>query len=445
MKKNFQHLPLLLLFLVAGCSPRNASPKKTTTPTISVELSSTTPTKSLTRTITPSVLIRPTSIATLLAGQGLNQYICEPILTNLPLNAKITGTLILDGQNGSSFLNIESSKRRELDTTASGYRGFSVSPNGKHVAYIQFVNDSSSTNEWLVIDGVNGQQEAKIPVKEGWDFGSWLDNDRLVFSPFRDWQQAPPVIVVNPFTNQHQELQSNYPGLKTWRGAGGDPYTFFGPSSSVVYDPSLNLAVYFQTDENFQQHTVLWDRKAGKTLAIIRNDPYTPAPLWAPDRKAFYLVAYSAERQDGHGFYDWFRMSAEGQIQRLTHFGDSLTDIVIGGSSLSPNNRYLAFWLNTAESYRADGGQDGQYQHLAILDLETNEVSAYCLPEATPIETSPPVWSPDSQYVAVTPWLDDSNQPVIVLNIQDGWMAKVAENIFVRGWMDRSPTATPTP
>ena len=83
-----------------------------------------------------------------------------------------------------------------------------------------------------------------------------------------------------------------------------------------------------------------------------------------------------------------------------------------------------------------------------MLDLETNKVSVYCLPEPTmPIDGSLPIWSPDSNYVAVTQILDDNNRRVVVLSIQDGWMAKVAENESLIGWMlsASSHIATPTP
>lgn len=315
MRKTCKSFLLLIAFLLAGCLPSQA---------LSTE----------TAALVPSITPSPTMRVAPLAEQAFDQYSCDPAMASLPFNTNLTGTLVLDPLDSTlHFLNLEDDERRELGTIEMEYYGISVSPNGKHMAYFQVGESNSLSHMWLVIEGTDRQQEAKIPAKGEWLWGYWLDNDRLVFSPPGNQEQqiAPPVVVVNPFTNQQQALPSNYPGLKPWRGTGGDPYTFFSPPSGAVYDPSLNLVVYIQTTENFDWYAVLWDRKVGKTLTRILDRPHTPAPLWSPNRKAFYLPGFSRVTQDGHAFYDWFSISPKGQVQQLTHFGDFLISTYMGG------------------------------------------------------------------------------------------------------------------
>lgn len=441
MRKTYKPLLLLTIFFLVGCSSFQA---------LSAETTTSTPYPATATLVLPTPFHQLTNTPTPLVGQAL-QYNCQEVLPSLPDNTSLSGTLVLDNKDTVLFLNLESGKRHNLDITKLGYGGFLVSPNGEHVAYHQYLKDLSSMSEWLVIADPDGQQEVKTLLRDDWDGPFWLDNKRMIFSLLErhedlagvavSWIEVKSTIVINPFTNEQQDLPLNYPGLKDYRGAGGNPFEFFGDSTRVVYDPSLSLAVYFQTDENGEQYIALWDRKAGKTLARVKSYPDQPAPMWSPSRKLFYSVGFSAEPQHGKAFYDWFSISTQGHVQQLTHFDKSLDDAAIEASSLSPNGRYLAFWLNLAQSQ-----QDGQQEHLVVLNLDTLETTAYCIPESVAVNRSAPIWSPDSRYIAVTQWLNDNRQSVLILNIENKWIAQLAEDLFVKGWMISVPlssSATP--
>jgi hypothetical protein len=237
---------LLLVLLLAGCSPAQFVLTETITPTRPVE------------TVTPVPLSptpRLTSTATLPPVQAI-QYICQPMLPDLPLNVNLTGTLVFDG-DPPFLLNLESGKRLNLGTTEQAIVGLTISPDGNQLAYIQFPPDDLQAAGLLVVQSVGKQQKIKIPLQESWRDGDWLDNNQLVFNIFHDPGIVPSVVVFNPFTGHHQELPADYEGLKPFGGAGGAPYHFV--SSSMVYDPSLNLVVYVQTTEK-REHKNLWGK-----------------------------------------------------------------------------------------------------------------------------------------------------------------------------------------
>lgn len=431
---------LLMIFPLMSCSSTGALPTKTTTViplTGAITPEATKTPLPLTPTSAPSATSLP------LDALAFDKYSCEPILEHLPVGVQLSGTIILGReQNQLALLNAQSSEEQQVDTTDPGYGFFSTSPDGKHLAYIQFPRNSDEKTSWLIIKDINGKQEIKFPNLLGVS-ARWLDNDHLISSPqFDDNEVALPAIVFNPFTRQKQTIPSkNYPGVTADLS---DPATSAsGVISSrivITYDPSLNLAMYSPFDKKLDQaFIVLWNRKTGKRLAQINNGRIgnTTNTIWSSAQKVFYFTAYSQKKSpDGRELGDWFSINAEGEVKQLTYLSDSLEDSSIGKSSLSWDGRHLIFWFNTAYSH-----QDNSYEYLVVLDLETLKTSAYCVPDAD--DQSELIWSPDSQYVATTQLNYNGAYPAIVLSIQGGWLAKVAEDSFPKAWWGGNSNVLP--
>jgi hypothetical protein len=264
-----------------------------------------------------------------------------------------------------------------------------------------------------------------------------LDDERLVYNVLDRNKLTPlrfPVAVINPFSGEVQEIASDYPGNSSpW----GTEMKFI--YSDVVYDPTLNLAIYPEVNAD-GSFVTLWDRNSQTAVARLEElGIFYHNPIWLPGGKQFVIsVTHSATRRDDiDGWYlrdEWFSIDRTGEINQLTHFGDHFTEADIEGASISPNGRYLAFWLAVNPSPYPGS-------NLAVLDLETRQVINYCVPGSPAKFPLEPVWSPDSRYIALVDYYDrkSSDSHVILVNPTEGWAAQIADNLTADGWMVTSP------
>ena len=129
------------------------------------------------------------------------------------------------------------------------------------------------------------------------------------------------------------------------------------------------------------------------------------------------------------GGYDLFRVSRDGEVERLTYLTTKYKAIE-EGYTLSPDEKYIAFWL----VLDAKDPPRSTERQLAILDTETGEITKLCLSGGD--FPYPPVWSPDSKYLVVT--VSDgrnSISDVLLVDLEQGLATKIAEQSVGRGWM----------
>jgi len=434
-------LILAIVFLASCSSPEVllTPPMPSTAPPAVASPSASLPrTATATLTHTPETLATPSPVETIatsmvaLPPKSILEYQRLEIASSLPASMHPTGALIFYGKH-SYRLDFDQQIQQEIseDNTC-----FSTSPDRKWLAYCQIASDSP-TGLWLIVESADGQQQKKLPAKQEWQWyigSTWLDNERLVFNLWKDKSIVTaiyPVAVVNPFTGEENELASDYPDLQP--STGGPAGTLHFVYSTVVYDPSLNLVVYPQTKAG-SFHIVLWDQQAQRTLARVEDiNEFYHTPLWSFDGKQFAIaVNHPKSRQLDEWVDEWFSVSREGQVQQLTHFGDFFEHVEIGAANWSPDGQHLAFWLDATPSL-CEG------QHLALLETETQHVTDYCVPGSIHKTAPPPIWSPDSQYVAVENFYDDKNanafSHVILVDTKQNRAARIGENVTPVGWL----------
>jgi Tol biopolymer transport system component len=410
---------------------QNVTPTVLVSPSATV-LSTANPTRQPTLTIMPS-LVEPTATSTVaLSPEYILKYQRLDVAPRLPSDANPVGTLVLFGDRGGRSYLLKFDQQVEQEIAGRKFC-FSTSPDGKWLAYCEFPVDSS-TGGWLIVEGNNGQQVKKLPMGKDWNFftaTTWLGNERLVFNLLRDTGEVSPVVVVNPFTGEQTQLKSDYPGIYIDKspGTGGGLYFVY---SAVVYDPSLNLVIYPQRDvDKRSDFVVLWDRQVGKTLARVPEwGVFYHTPLWSPDVTQFVVaVTPNLKSNSNRGaIEEWFSVSREGQVRQLTHFGDFFADVRIGAANWSPDGRWLAFWLEAKPSL-CEG------QNLVVLEMETQSVTEYCVPGSIYGDAPPPIWSPDSRYIAVQNYYEVNSSHVILVDIMQGWATQIAENVEPAGWL----------
>ncbi|MFZ5922855.1 MAG: TolB family protein [Chloroflexota bacterium] len=411
----------LLIAALTACTPSRISMTATITPTFSPLPDATSTNKA---TSVSTAMPKPTDNNS--SDFNFLEDQCFDTLSNLPIGIVPSEILVLKSSNGLSLLNLTQHTQREI----SGLVPFSsTSPNGRWLVYAYYPPNQAV--EQIAIESADGLTHIQFPVKQGWlifDNVLWLDNERLWFSVLPDilQGQVAPVVILNPFTGEQQELLSDYPQIERYQiGMTLNPGLHFG-YSSVVYHPSLDLVIYPQSEED-RRFITLWDRQSQRALVKIPDGGlYGHLPLWLPGGERFVVVA----RYDWDSPREWLSVSRDGDVRQLTHFGDMYADFEIGMyASISPDGNYLAFGL----SENVDTNTTLPKQ-LIILNLQTLEAINTCVTFSYPA----PIWSPNSRYVAVQT-RDSSSNPsnILVLDIEQKWAAKIAEDAkaIPVGWM----------
>ncbi|MDR3574610.1 MAG: hypothetical protein P4L50_12150 [Anaerolineaceae bacterium] len=318
-----------------------------------------------------------------------------------------------------------------------GSADFFVSPDGKWLAYN--INPNSATNSFMLdvepTSSISTGNNAK-PIK--WEqnryFGieGWLDNNQLVINRKLTLTSFYSTLILNPFTGQkHEYFLEDYPGYMDFATSSTAP-TYY-ESGNVIPDPTLSRLVYpkFVNGEDFD---VLWDIGSKASLAQLRDLlPIKADPLWSPDGSDFVIPAATRYTTGlDHQIFDWFSVTKDGQVRRLTHFGDFLSKNYIISETRSPDGRYLAFQMNY------QGGLEHGVKFF-VLDLQHQNLGAFCVNSLDISGGEPkPVWSPDSKYVLLSNSDENDDENIgglILADVAAKQAYEIAKGIHAVGWL----------
>ena len=428
-----------ILLLVVACAPGTPlttptpvtpAPSVTTAPTVRVLPTSTTvytltvPNHTATHSPTPEL---PTTTPTI-SPTTWPPAQCLEIAPNLPPQANLEGTIVLtpaypDETRQIYLRNMQTGDELALQSNGAGAVNPTISPNGQWLAYFaeQIGGGGGKYNTWFLrIVSADGEEQIAIPDEFRGYLSYWLDNQRLVFldlfTPGEVYGPFVPMRTLNPFTGELQEL----PPLPA-------EFSLILPPPNyrmIAYDPTLTYVVYIDQEhyrvfENLQTHEIL-----------ARFDTiWEAAPRWSPDgqRFAILIVPWSNDATTEAGLYS---IDLHGDMQKLfpVSYNASIEHV---SYSWSPDGRHIAFWLIT----------DPEHDHrvnLAILDTATLDVVNYCITyEYIHQFARPLLWAPNSQQLVLEAGTLYDNKPqlVVVVDIVQGWAAKIAEEMMPVGWM----------
>jgi Tol biopolymer transport system component len=416
-------------FLLGGCLPTTIASTLPIKPSITATVTSTAGMSEPQATLTPTqyvLAITPSSVEAratdtpALPPEDILRY--QPLeITHDPLpEIRRVGIIVL--QDGSLYLlRFDPQVTMEAFDIGDG-SVLSASPDGQWLAYIQY-SDTSPTGQWLIIESADQQQQHIVPMPENlldfWCSCHWLDSQRLIFPLVRGKYDLRPMVVINPFTGEQLELPADYPDQG--RLPAGLTGSMAFNISDEVYDPSLNLVAYTQYGP--QSYIVVWDRQSNSVLAKVEEGGVTGHyPLWSPDAKQLVVaVKYQSEGDE------WFSVSREGRVERLTHFGDYFVHTRIGTiASWSPDGQKVAFWLETSTGLCPG-------ERLAVLEMATRQVTNTCIPGAIEYDP-PPIWSLDSRYAVVINAEPSPNQTLLV-DFEQGRAFDITEYGAPVGWL----------
>jgi hypothetical protein len=182
---------------------------------------------------------------------------------------------------------------------------------------------------------------------------------------------------------------------------------------------------------------VLWEIKTNQEIALLPTYGVRRKPEWSPDGKQVAMVkALTDTVVDKPGDQELFSLNREGAATRLTYLTEYYDRVELGQFSWSPDGRYIAFGLYAEPFQSPDvSPQDGleNVARLAVLDTHSHVVTNYCVPIY--YGWISPIWSPDSQQLLIEDVTEVGKSLVYLVDIQQGFAAKIAEDVSPQGWM----------
>jgi hypothetical protein len=432
----------LSLIILAGCklSIQNPQPNQET------YTSSFTPSPSTQKPLLPSLppFLSPTparieSSATSTLLQGAAQKQCLKITTASRSEIRSVDNLILFDRKGGIAYFWNSARDNQIYLPLrQGSRVVdpSVSPDHKYVLYY----DAGSGKDWKSVIADSDARVIWNEIKTSFQVYGWFDSHRLW--DFETEQNAPgKFFLVDPFNNTKQKLMADFPSMNINLG------NSFWSLPETVYDPNLKRVVYaacidrcpaIPGDVGSGFAVVMYNMETDKVVtSLLTQNDFGMNPLWLPDGSAFIMAANIFSENSTE--YEFFSVSRDGNIRQISHLREYLSNYEIAMNyTLSPDGRFLAFWLNDQPTPSVDG-------KLAILDLHNGNLMDYCISGAS-WNNAPfinnylsPVWSPDGEQLAImspNPELSGASQ-ISLINLVNGTATRIVDmnNVIPIGWM----------
>jgi hypothetical protein len=400
--------------------------------------------QSPTATLTPTLSFTPTP--TFPPETNLSVQ-CLEVLTELPTYSNLDGKIVLNSllENETILLDISTGRSFSLNEQNEVLHGIVTSTDRKSIAFESHILDSDRqvVKEKLVVSSADGERQKELPWEERWeDILTFLDDQRLMIqqresNSIGENEYPFSFLAINPFSGERIVMKPNYPGFldKYYLQIDWDGWEGF------MYSPTLQYVIYpqiIQGDDEFFTFA-LWDVIKQQQVAsfedIYRWSIYwsagTEMPRWFHDGSKFGMIANIP--RDEKVEIELFQISQDGKVEQLTH----LTPVAgLWGLtySWSPKGDKIAMNLYTLYDLQYTWYDLFDGTHVAVLDLDTQAVTDYCIP-IRGVTKVDPIWSPDGNQFLVVDAYAENHQSVILVDITQGYAVQIAEDMMPMGWL----------
>jgi len=431
MKKRAWHTFLLIVLLGCASTPDNGSVSLTATdvPNISIQ---------------PSITSQPplpVPVTETLTQLEINQ---ECIETKSDSQKNSEGILVFQKEYGSRLVFVDNQTGNQKfvpDDANAKVWGAYVSPNGKWLIYELDPGDRSGEHKFILAkaDGIT-QEEMLFG---DWNVSSifWLNNNALRVTQPDNAVTYISNFTLDPFNGAKVPLRSDFPGIEgrgiDWGIDRNAIELGVTKGINIIYDPTLTRVLYPRNDNSVS----LFNLETNQEIAKLSAPGRGRLPKWSPDGRQIAIIGTMSDSSKGEILDEFLLVSRDGSDAKRLSFPSSVFKKVhIEDYSWSPDGSRVAFWLKTDNTTSTTAQNPVE---LAVLDLETNEITNYCISGTTTIEYETYtdlvniLWSPDGTQLLIVRYNneDNKNTDEVIVDLTNKTAYKVAENMQPIGWM----------
>lgn len=417
MKHKFLPIFVIAVLVINGCLQRATPTLDFPTNTL---LPTQTPRQTLNDAIETAVLETSTVSPTKILEQDSNfTFQCLDIQPSIPDNFETMGNIVLKDYYGERAL-----YAIQLPTDNSNARIFSeefifypaISPNGKLLASI----DSSEEGVYrLVLVNLYDEIQKTMSWQDAWGILiGWLNDNHLALSYLT--YDRDQMIILNPFTGDMKNIAfEQFPD-----------FNFILNFPWANYDPTLSRVIYPTGGGS-----VLFDTENQKVLAEIPNGDQLQSTdvSWKMDGSSATVIG-SIFPLTKRASEELFIVTRDGIVEQLTNLANYYENVVLSSPGWSPDGKHIAFW-------ETDSLNEYQDRKLLIIDVDTKQVTNYCLSTYHDLygnfgEVLPaPIWSPDGTQILVENRYSEDHNRVVLIDITKAIAVQIAQDSRPIGWM----------
>jgi len=398
---------------MAGCSNTIAPSINTQEPTLTTVTNAN---NTATSVDIPTATPIPTSLSTIYPTNtaGIESGIsCFKVqVGEMPLQNLATGTIVLEKgafPYQTFLLDLKSSNEYKLPSQSKQvvYFGFQVSPDQNMLAYLEGLQNSAGQFDKMVFWLVNARAEVlqKITFNMPGLYNLlWLDNQNIIFYTDQTSKDGT-VMIFNPFTHEQRYISNDLPDFYT------ESQLLPGLSWLIEYSPDLKWGIYLGSVKAGKLGFLIRDFVHGQTIWQIADavGEYQK-PVWSPNGDAVAVIA------SGHLYLINHNGTAK-PIQVINEYQQTQ----VSKASWSPDGRYLAFW---------------NFSELTIYDIKSDQLIDLCVKNEYP---DYPIWSSDSQKLAVSAYLNEGGVLVDLQNEVVYKLLTITDTSYPSVWMNSMP------
>jgi Tol biopolymer transport system component len=252
---------------------------------------------------------------------------------------------------------------------------------------------------------------------------------------FTIFYKAYDIVVVDYKTNTRRIIPSSYPDIdeqtlarSMWNGWVTTKYN--SDQTRVIY-PSGSIESDYAGESG--QGYVLWDLVHKQKIVQVAVYDFSITPKWSPDGSKFAIW--------GHPDGNLLIVSRNGEVTQATDFRSFPNYLankgwyLAEGYSWSPDGEKIGFWLTYVVPDKFENTT------FVVLDTTSGKITDTCVQRgyiSSDLSISEEaVWSHDGRYAVVRAnQTKEGKFDVLLLDFEQGYAAKIAENLAPVGWLD---------
>lgn len=297
---------------------------------------------------------------------------------------EVEAQLIFKNVNTQGYMNFFLPSGPLYDLSDTQWTQYYISPN--HDEYIYYQKDvgwfyvpkpAKPTSDYLVTEQLPDFDHTFL-------ISNWFYEDHLLLEHYVN-DPIQELNLLNLRTKEYEKILLDLPDPLFFENKYYGENEFDKYRFSVETNKQLTRAIFYSSDKTKK---IYWDIEKEKILAefpINSDDLNDPPGQFSPDGEDYYIllnVMTDAYTNDAKKIQELFHVDRDGNINRLTNFGDYYSSVEISMEPIFHDNLYIPLWVDLkGKKYFVESETEEEIPKLIFLNTRTGELRGICFVE----------------------------------------------------------------